>query len=245
MSSFRRNSKSGFYIDIEKTPIEPIEEEDEEQEVYYQNKESLLSIVLLILSIGTLFNLILFKSCSSAVQSANQSYIKNFFKFCFDMQEDAEEEVVFPEGAVMQEEEEEVDAQADLKEMLSIAPITLLLNEETPPEKQGRFLQILLYSFSIIPEPVTVELHRHPHYYQVYQYLKSYTQHEQTTTTTTSTIKDAQYSTDTYREDEDHIPRLFIGGTPVGDYDCIIKLYDEGKLVDFLREKGDGLINVG
>lgn len=131
----------------------------------------------------------------------------------------------------------------DLKEMMLISPVTILLDDNvtSSPEK-NKFLEILFKSLSINPEPKVVNLSKHPHHTEIVDYLHNYAKHEY------GTSDDEVFEDD---EDEDEqsspakeIPRLFVGGLPVGRFNDIIDEYKNNELIAHLRESGKGLINV-
>lgn len=184
--------------------------------------------------------------------------------------------------------EYKIDPKQDLKEILSISPITILINNNKDTKnninpnddnekpnaeytKQLEFLKILQNSLTITPEPKVVNLIKHPHYHEILNYLKTYKQHEIQSVqkisapVPTSIKHDIKYNSkksiiddevenvDEDNEIEDYesgnddyndIPRLFIGGLPVADYNLIIEKYNNGELIDFLRDQGKGLISI-
>lgn len=191
-----------------------------------------------------------------------------------DQQQREKEQQVYTD-----ESDETEEAQKHLKEILSVSPITLLINsnQDDINSKESQVLRILSKSMTITPEPMVVNLIKHPHYIEIYNYLKNYHHHEMvasTTTTSTPSVKDdvvyftqkmklvnvdlnADVETTMYDDDvinnllnesegdeDDCIPRLFIGGKPIGNYDQIINLHSEGELFEFLKNQGEGLINV-
>ncbi|CUM56604.1 uncharacterized protein AC631_04393 [Debaryomyces fabryi] len=135
-----------------------------------------------------------------------------------------------------------VNVAFDLKEMMLISPVTILLDDDvsSSPEK-NKFLEILFKSLSINPEPKVVNLSKHPHQTEIVDYLHKYSKHEYGSS-------NEEVSDD---EDEDEqatptreIPRLFVGGLPVGRFNDIIDEFKNNELIAHLRESGKGLINV-
>ena len=131
----------------------------------------------------------------------------------------------------------------DLKEMMLISPVTILLDDEitSSPEK-NKFLEILFKSLKINPEPKVVNLSKHPHHTEIVDYLEKYAKHEYGTSA-------HEVSEDDEDEDEKappvrEIPRLFVGGLPVGRFNDIIDEYKNNELINHLRESGKGLITV-
>lgn len=172
--------------------------------------------------------------------------------------------------------DEDVDAHQDLKEILSVSPVIILVSgaQEDTESKESQVLKILLKSITITPQPLVVNLIKHPHYFEIYNYLKDYHNHELSNLETTSSpIKDdVKYNPKLMRlvnddlsgdieatlydqalineilreesDEDDSIPRLFIGGKPVGTYGQIINLYSEGQLLDFLKAQDEESISV-
>ncbi len=107
--------------------------------------------------------------------------------------------------------------QANLKEMFAISPMVVISQTNQIDE-----LQTILTKLNINPQPKFINLSKHPNYLNIKQYLKKI------------------YNID----EDDHIPRVFLAGIPIGDSDKIIEMYKENQLISHLREKGQGLINV-
>ncbi|CAX44025.1 conserved hypothetical protein [Candida dubliniensis CD36] len=107
--------------------------------------------------------------------------------------------------------------QANLKEMFAISPMVVL-----SPTNQIDELQTILTKLNINPQPKFINLSKHPNYLNIKQYLKKI------------------YNID----EDDHIPKVFLGGIPIGDSNKIIEMYKENQLISHLREKGQGLINI-
>lgn len=133
---------------------------------------------------------------------------------------------------------EDVNIPLDLKEMMLISPITILLDDESDDVQKTKFLEILFQTLSINPEPKIVNLSKHPHYHQIMTYLQNYAHHEYTPVEASS-------------EDEDDadwrhvdIPRLFVGGIPMGRFNDIISKYNDHELITYLKENGKGLISI-
>mmetsp|Transcript_2364 Transcript_2364/g.2612 ORF Transcript_2364/g.2612 Transcript_2364/m.2612 type:complete len:292 (-) Transcript_2364:1379-2254(-) len=134
----------------------------------------------------------------------------------------------------------------DLKEMMLISPVTILLDDDvsSSPEK-NKFLEILFKSLNINPEPKVVNLSKHPHQTEIVDYLHKYSKHEYG-------LSNEEVSDDDEDEDEEStpatsakdIPRLFVGGLPVGRFSDIIDEFRNNELIAHLRESGKGLINV-
>lgn len=103
----------------------------------------------------------------------------------------------------------------NLKEIFSVNPIIILsLNNQI-----DEFLTILL-NMNISPEPKVINLSKHPNFSHILKYLKNVN-----------------------GSDEENIPRLFLGGQPVGTSQEIIDMYKNNELISYLRSKGQGLIN--
>lgn len=132
--------------------------------------------------------------------------------------------------------------QMDLAEILSINPIVLLMNEENM-SKQEQVKQIL-QTLNITPELKLVNLKKHPHYQEIFEYLKTYRVHNDASNGgMVSDYQRSQYIHNTLN-DVDDIPRLFIGGMPVADYNDIVLKYDTNQLHDVLTHFGQGLIKL-
>lgn len=172
--------------------------------------------------------------------------------------------------------DEDIDAHQDLKEILSVSPVIILVSgdQEETESKESQALKILLKSITITPQPLVVNLMKHPHYFEIYKYLKDYHNHELSSLESPSSpIKDdVKYNSKLMRlvnddlsgdieatvydqelidsilreesDDDDSIPRLFIGGKPVGTYGQIIKLHSEGQLLEFLKAQDGESISV-
>ncbi|EER34962.1 predicted protein [Candida tropicalis MYA-3404] len=106
--------------------------------------------------------------------------------------------------------------QENLKEIFSVNPIIVLsLNNQIDK------LNTILLNLNISPEPKIINLSRHPNYLNILKYLKNIN-----------------------HSDVENIPRLFLGGLPVGTSKEIIEMYENNELISYLRSKGEGLINV-
>lgn len=130
----------------------------------------------------------------------------------------------------------------DLKEMMLISPVTVLLDDEvsSSPEK-GKMLEILFKSLKINPEPTLVNLSKHPHHAEIVEYLQRYAGHQYGADGATEvTSDDDENEVDATKD----IPRLFVGGLPIGRFNDIINEYNNNELVAHLKESGKGLISV-
>lgn len=129
---------------------------------------------------------------------------------------------------------QEIDPKQDLKEILLVAPVVVLLDDEGENNSvQREFMTIMRAcgpGFRLTPEPVVVNLSKHPHCDDILDYLRRYMSHEL-----------AHHSV---QADEDDIPRLFIGGLPMGNYQHVIESYRSGDLMDELIERGNGLLSI-
>lgn len=140
---------------------------------------------------------------------------------------------------------DDVNVAFDLKEMMLISPVTILLDDEVRslPEK-NKFLEILFKSLNINPEPKVVNLSKHPHHTEIVDYLHKYAKHEYGTSTDEVSEDDDDEDEDEQAPPAREIPRLFVGGLPVGRFNDIIDEYKNNELIAHLRESGKGLINV-
>lgn len=131
----------------------------------------------------------------------------------------------------------------DLKEMMLISPVTILLDDNvtSSPEK-NKFLEILFKSLNINPEPKVVNLSKHPHHTEIVDYLHKYAKHEYGTSY--DEVSEDDEDEDEQASSAKEIPRLFVGGLPVGRFSDIIDEYKNNELIAHLRESGKGLINV-
>lgn len=130
---------------------------------------------------------------------------------------------------------EEADPKQDLKEMLLVAPVVVLLDDEDVNSASRREFMAILNArgsgFRLTPEPVVVYLDKHPHRDGILSYLRRYMSHEL-----------AHHISEGLEEDD--IPRLFIGGLPMGNYQHVIESFRAGDLMDELIEKGNGLVSI-
>lgn len=141
----------------------------------------------------------------------------------------------------------DINVALDLKEMMLISPVTILLDDEvTSSPDKSKFLEILFKSLNINPEPKVVNLSKHPHHSEIVEYLHKYAKHEYGTSG-----DEAFKDEDNEDEEEDQqaastreIPRLFVGGLPVGRFSDIIEEYSSNGLIARLKESGKGLISV-
>ncbi|CCE82386.1 Piso0_002110 [Millerozyma farinosa CBS 7064] len=132
-----------------------------------------------------------------------------------------------------------------LKEMLSIAPITVLVGDTCDTDKQDKVLRILFQDLHITPEPKKIDIRRHPLCDSIIEYLQKYYGRGDSYKYKTPPA-DSRYSSSSSSDNaNDSIPRLFVGGLPVGSFDDILHMAKEGELVTLLRAKGEDLIVIG
>lgn len=129
----------------------------------------------------------------------------------------------------------------DLKEILSISPIIII----STPSPQQQQLENILMNLNITPQPTIVNLSKHPNYQSILSYLQQYESHSHTVETHTSPTGIIKLDLKEVAEDEDNIPRVFIGAVPVGNFHEIFELYNDSKLVNYLKERGKGKISIG
>ena len=135
----------------------------------------------------------------------------------------------------------EVNVRWDMSEILLIAPVKVLLDEDSGEEmlarakEQNKFLEIVS-SLGITPEPKIVNLAKHPHCHEIKDYLRTYAS-RMTKETTGETLDVSSGVTK-------DIPRLFIGSVPVGSFGKIIEMNNENKLASYLKANGKGLISI-
>ncbi|CAK7901360.1 hypothetical protein CAAN1_11S02586 [[Candida] anglica] len=146
------------------------------------------------------------------------------------------------EGNAEEEEEEDIDAQSDLREMLSVSPLTILVNQNPldSSEQSKAIVQkvtSIIKGLNITPQPVFVKLYKHPHYRQLVNYLKTYQSHA--LTNSGDELEGLLLDTPM-----DAIPSVFISGVPVGSYNSVIEMHKERTLATFLRTNGKGRITV-
>lgn len=252
MTHLRKGSKLLFYIDVEKV-------EDPEQKPKHKRDVAgvILLVVLMVLLVGTVVNLYLIRTPDNKTlleelwsswrideRATHADYTmfdtlretEELWKMHDRNQQYEHEQQMLDDrlrGKTQDEEDVEVDPKKDLSEILLISPITILVNNGLEVgANQSRFLEILLSAFTITPEPKVVNLIKHPHYQDLVEYLQS--------------IDGQGHSDDDFslNDEDDDIPRLFIGGAPMGGYDDIIAMYEDGELMDFLIENGRGLISI-
>lgn len=125
-----------------------------------------------------------------------------------------------------------VNPQLDLAEILSINSIVLLVNDENVAQQEE--VKKILQNLQINPEVKEVNLKKHPHYDDIWDYLKNYRVHN----------NEKNYHYVESLNEVDEIPRLFIGGLPVADYGDIVNKFNNNQLADFLNEFGRGLIKL-
>lgn len=143
-------------------------------------------------------------------------------------------------GSNTQALESEVDPQNDLKEIFSVSPL-IIFSKSEKSEKQKELENIFLLELNIVPEPKVVDLTKHPRHTQIIEYLTSYSTHEQNLATSHSS--DVDYEQDS-KSEVDNIPRVFLGGVPIGNCKDIVRKFDDNELLGYLREIGHGLISV-
>ncbi|RCK67360.1 hypothetical protein Cantr_02736 [Candida viswanathii] len=115
-----------------------------------------------------------------------------------------------------QDPEMHLKVQENLKEIFSINPIIMLsLNNQIDK------VHTIIMNMNITPEPKVINLSKHPNYNNIMRYLKKIN-----------------------HSDEENIPRLFLGGSPVGTSSEIVEMFENNELLGYLRAKGQGLINV-
>ncbi|CAH6720348.1 hypothetical protein CLIB1444_03S09912 [[Candida] jaroonii] len=131
-------------------------------------------------------------------------------------------------SSYINEDVEHNDPQKDLAEILSINSIVILTNEENI--KLQTKVENILKNYKITPEIKFIKLNKHPNYDNIYQYLKKFT------------ISD--YGIEINNDDENDIPRLFIGGLPMGNYKDIIRKANAEELYGYLKKYGKGLITL-
>lgn len=133
-----------------------------------------------------------------------------------------------------------------LKEMLLIAPITVLVGDTQDTDKQDKVLRILFQDLHITPEPKKIDIRRHPLCDSVIEYLQKYYGRGDSYKYKISP-DGLHHSTSSTSSDNanDSIPRLFVGGLPVGSFDDILRMAKQGDLVTLLRAKGEDLITIG
>lgn len=135
----------------------------------------------------------------------------------------------------------EVNVRWDMSEILLIAPVKVLLDEDSVEEKlerakeQNKFLEIVS-SLGITPEPKIVNLAKHPHCHEIKDYLRTYA--SRMTKETTGETQDVSSGV------TKDIPRLFIGSVPVGSFGKIIEMSNENRLASYLKANGKGLISI-
>ena len=139
-----------------------------------------------------------------------------------------------------------INAQSDLKEILSVSPLTIILNDDPQVSSKEakameKQIQTIISGIRITPQPTLVNLIRHPHYKQIIEYLKTYQTHVKDSTTPESDEKKTEEVIEVAVEE---VPALFIGGEPVANYGEIIDMYNKKELTSFLRKTGKGLISV-
>lgn len=141
------------------------------------------------------------------------------------------------------EQPETVNPQGDLLEMLAVSPIVILRSGSDTVEPateelmllsesklEAQVLEILLGHLHISPEPQVVDLAKHPHHHEIVHYLQSYTLHAAESDDETETPED--------------IPRVFVGGQPVANHKQVVEMYHKKDLIDFLKQHGQGIINI-
>ncbi|KAK6457339.1 uncharacterized protein RJT20DRAFT_134622 [Scheffersomyces xylosifermentans] len=148
------------------------------------------------------------------------------------------------------EADDSVRSQNDLKEIFAVNPVIILSSDPSSPKQKQ--LETILMNINIHPEPKVVNLFKHPNYESILKYLKHYESYTTIPTGTTGTIKNnlvyASHEDDADSEEQsavDDIPRLFVGGSPYGNYKSIFTLYKNNNLQSYLRERGRGTITIG
>lgn len=134
--------------------------------------------------------------------------------------------------------------QFDLAEILAINPIVLLINDEFVAEKDH--VKQILQNLNINPEVKLVNLMKHPHYEDILDYLKNYRLHVAPTLANVGTkANEPEFEQQfVHQYNMGDIPRLFIGGLPVADYQDIIDKFNNNQLDHFLNEFGKGQIKL-
>lgn len=132
-----------------------------------------------------------------------------------------------------------------LKEMLLIAPITVLVGDTQDMDKQDKVLQILFQDLHITPEPKKIDIRRHPLCDSIIEYLQKYYGRGDSYKYKIPPVSLHQSTSNTDSDNaNDNIPRLFVGGLPVGSFDDILRMAKQGELVTLLKAKGEDLITI-
>ncbi|KAG7662876.1 uncharacterized protein J8A68_003647 [[Candida] subhashii] len=121
---------------------------------------------------------------------------------------------------------------SNLKEIFSLSPVIILILDEN----DDRLFESILINLYIHPEPKTINLAKHPNHVNIINYLKS---------NQNNPGEDEEHDDSDIEEvGNDQLPRLFIGGRPMGTRDEIVSMYENNELVEYLKNKGKGLITI-
>lgn len=206
-------------------------------------KVDIFLIVIVSLLVGTIVNFVLFSNFKSInlkvfnenaveklldVENINLKEVEDNEWNKFHSQDIKTTTIQDSTSSTIDEEVEHSDPQRDLAEILSINSIVILTNEENI--KLQSKVENILKNYKITPEIKFIKLNKHPNYDNIYQYLKKFT------------ISD--YGIEINNDDEHDIPRLFIGGLPMGNYKDIIKKAHTEELYGYLKKYGKGLITL-
>lgn len=121
---------------------------------------------------------------------------------------------------------------SNLKEIFSLSPVIILILDEN----NDRLFESILINLYIHPEPKTINLAKHPNHVNIINYLKL---------NQNNPGEDEEHDDSDIEEvGNDQLPRLFIGGRPMGTRDEIVSMYENNELVEYLKNKGKGLITI-
>ena len=252
---FRAHKYEKFDIEKNLTEVERLAEDKGDYKKNKSNtKVDLLAILIIFLLFGTTINILFINNLN---MSQDDHLLNSFRRLFFDHDEpqgssnqnlltllnfdnidtaESEEWEKFSHDMTRQQivhdntPDQEIviqsaNAQRDLAEILSVNPIILLTNNENIIQQQQ--VKTMMQSLKISPEIKLINLTKHPHYDHILEYLKNYSLH----------------NTDDI-EDLNDIPRLFIGGSPVANYNDIINKFNTNLLIPFLNNVGKGLLKV-